>query len=392
MVMEPGAYEIVPLWTLHAHALDAFGMSPRLGITSPRPGCGKTTLLDILSHLTPRPLVCASLKAPTLFRTIEAAHPTLLIDEMDTFLAGDEELRGIINDGHRRNGRAIRLVGDDNEPRQFSTWAAMAVAKIGEFPETITDRSVKVKLKRKRPDEVVRDFRWDRTETLDTLASKAARWSADHVQRMADMDPPVPGNLHNRASDNWRPLLAIADAAGGEWPKIARDIAAGTVDPEQSSRTKLLADIRDVFAASGHAQLPSAKVVGELIAMEGRPWAEWHHGKAITVNGLAKLLATDGISPSSIRFEGGTPKGYKLAQFADAFARYLPDTPNQTATTPQPAENKGFQAHGEAQQANGCGGSGNPANPSVSAPCGVVAFQKGVEREKDAKLPWSTDL
>jgi hypothetical protein len=36
------------------------------------------------------------------------------------------------------------------------------------------------------------------------------------------------------------------------------------------------------------------------------------------------LLAPFAIAPATIRTAAGTPKGYLLAQFEDAFARYLP--------------------------------------------------------------------
>lgn len=215
MVMADGAAESVALWTVHAHALDAFGISPRLAITSPRPQCGKTTLLDLAYHLVTRPLLMANISAAAVFRTVERACPVLLADEADTWLHGNDELRGILNSGHRRGGSVIRVVGEDLEPRQFSTWGACAIALIGKLPLTLADRSIPITLQRKRPDETVERFRFDRTETLDTLARKAARWAKDNIGRLADMDPITPDALSNRSADNWRPLLAIADAAGG---------------------------------------------------------------------------------------------------------------------------------------------------------------------------------
>ena len=64
-----------------------------------------------------------------------------MIDEADTFLAEAEELRGVLNSGHRRTGEVIRDVGDDFEPRRFSTWAPVAIAAIGKIPGTLEDRS-----------------------------------------------------------------------------------------------------------------------------------------------------------------------------------------------------------------------------------------------------------
>ena len=95
VVMEPGSAEAVALWILHAHTLDAFQISPRLAITSPEKRCGKTTALDVVQFLAPRPLSTSNTTAAAIFRTIEAAQPTLLIDEADTFLTNSEEIRGV---------------------------------------------------------------------------------------------------------------------------------------------------------------------------------------------------------------------------------------------------------------------------------------------------------
>jgi hypothetical protein len=167
-----------------------------------------------------------------VFRVVEVARPTLLVDEADTFLPGNDELRGVLNSGHRRGGSVIRVVGEAMEVREFSTFAPAAIAMIGHLPGTLADRSIAISLKRKRADEPVDSFRYDRTQELDQLARMCARWAADNIERLRAADPAVPANLYNRAADNWRPLLAIADAAGGEWPRRAREIAAATVDAD----------------------------------------------------------------------------------------------------------------------------------------------------------------
>lgn len=382
MVMAPGSAAAVALWAVHAHALDAFMISPRLAVTSPRPQCGKTTLLDVLAHLVPRPLVMANVSSAAVYRTVEVARPTLLADEADTWLIGnraDNSLRGILNSGHRRGSSVVRVVGDDQEPRQCATWCACAIAMIGKLPATLTDRSIAVALQRKRPDEEVERFRFDRTEELDALARKAARWARDNLERLRSLDPIMPESLGNRAADNWRTLLAIADAAGGAWPKRARDIAVATVDADQGRRSGLLADIRDIFNAKKLDAISSVELVNDLVAIEGGDWSEYRDGKPLTKNTLARLLSRDGISLSTIRTRTGTLKGYKLAQFEDAFTRYLPQTPatspyppSQTVTPSQPAENLGIPGISETEHQDPCDGSGMSENPSFPAPCDGV--------------------
>ena len=225
VVMSDCAVVAAALWVLHTFLLDCFVVSPRLAITSPEKGCGKTTLLDVLSHLVLRALSTASVTTAAVFRVVEMQRPTLLIDEADTFLSENEALRGILNSGHRQGGSVIRTVGEDFEPRIFSTYSPCAIALIGKLPGTLADRSVPVDLRRRRPDEAVEAFRFDRTGRLDQLARKAARWAIDHSDHVRGADPDMPAGIFNRAADNWRPLLAIADAAGGEWPRRARRAA-----------------------------------------------------------------------------------------------------------------------------------------------------------------------
>ena len=136
------AADTVALWAVHTYLLDCFGISPRLAITSPEKGCGKTTALDVVSRLVLRPLPTANASAAAIFRVVELHRPTLLIDEADTFLPENEELRGILNSGHRQGGSVIRTVGEEFEPRSFSTYSACAIALIGRLPATLADRSV----------------------------------------------------------------------------------------------------------------------------------------------------------------------------------------------------------------------------------------------------------
>src|SRR5262249_40625703 len=162
VVLPDGSAEAMALWAVHTHVFDCFNHSPRLAITSPEKGCGKATALDVLRELVARPLPTSNVTASAVFRTIEIAIPTLLIDEADTFLKENEELRGILNSGHRKGTPIIRTVGDDYEPRQFSTWAPAAIAMIGNLPSTLDDRSIAVRLRRRKPTERVQAFRSDR--------------------------------------------------------------------------------------------------------------------------------------------------------------------------------------------------------------------------------------
>jgi putative DNA primase/helicase len=336
VVMAKASADAFGLWAVHTYAVDAFPITPRLAIMSPEKQCGKTTLLDVLACLVRRPLPTANASMSGIFRAVEMVQPTLLLDEADRFVTNqNEELLGILNSGHRKGGSVLRTVGDDHEPRMFSTFAPCAFALIGRLPDTLDDRSVTIELRRRTAGEAIAPFRLDRTEHLHTLARKAARWASDNIENLRSADPDV-GDLFNRVADNWRPLLAIAELAGGAWPRRAHEAAGAAAKrgSESSIGIELLADIQGIYAEKRTDRLSSGDLAAELAKIEGRPWAEWGRpGKPISQNALARLLkrfkTNDDfpIAPTNTRIGDQVPKGYYLTQFEDAFARYLSSAP-----------------------------------------------------------------
>lgn len=330
VVMPDPCRDASALWVVHTYLTDCFLISPRLGVRSPTKGCGKTLFLDVLGRLVLRPLPTANVTPAATFRVIEGHRPTLLIDEGDTYLRDNDELRGVLNSGYRKGGAVLRTVGDDHEPRSFATYSACAIALIGALPDTLHDRAVTVDLKRRLPSEKVEPFRPDRAAHLEILARKAARWAKDSANRIGAADPAMPGGIINREADNWRPLLAIADEAGGEWPERARKAAAAAhivaADDAESRLELLLGDIRDVFdkLVSDKDRISSAHLIEGLVEIVPRPWAEYgRSGKAITQNKLARLLKPLGIAPQKVRIGTETPNGYHRHQFQEAWDRFL---------------------------------------------------------------------
>jgi putative DNA primase/helicase len=155
----------------------------------------------------------------------------LLVDEADSFVRGNEELRGILNSGHSRaTAYVIRNVkSDDNlTPRKFSTWAAIAIACIGWLPDTWVDRSVVISMKRKPRYRRVERFRRRDTKVYsqaESLTQVISRWAADNREGIGAAEPQMPDSLDDRACDNWEILIAMADLVGGDWPGLTREAA-----------------------------------------------------------------------------------------------------------------------------------------------------------------------
>jgi putative DNA primase/helicase len=329
VVLPPDAIVAVALFVVYCHAYDTWNISPRLAITSPEMQCGKTTLLSVLEGLVPKPLKADNVTAAAVFRVVEQARPTLLIDEADSFLKDNEELRGVLNSGHRSNGQVVRLVGENHEPRAFSTFCPTVIAAIGRLPSTLEDRSISVSMRRALPNETVTRFDEKERAALVPLAQKARRWTDDHKDSLHDLDSEIPDELHGRAADNWRPLLVVADEVGGRWFDLAREAAVRLSvrrDGQESVRVQLLMDIRSIFGERDIERISSADLVAALGSLEGRPWQDWGKGRPITPNQLARQLAHFEIKPRTMRMgkEQQPSKGYERSDFSDAFKRYLP--------------------------------------------------------------------
>ena len=344
----------VALWIAHTFVYDGFDCTPYLAVLSPEKRSGKTRLLEVVGLLCreAQPVGGASLAA--LFRIIDEAHPTLLLDEADTIFspkrgeAGAEDIRGLLNNGYRRGQPYLRVVGEGKKMRveRFDPFCPKAVAAIGTLPDTLLDRSIVIRLQRRRRDEPVEPFRLRRAGAEATPIREAL--AAAVAAATLDEDPPIPAGLGDRAADNWTPLLAIADAAGGRWPARARraaTILAGAVDEEdERAPVRLLADIRAVFAETGASRLPTATLLEHLHAIEESPWADWR-GRGLSAEGLAYLLrefrTADGrrLRAKQMKVGGAKVRGFERDDFEDAFARYLSPDPvlGPQPGTPVPA-------------------------------------------------------
>jgi putative DNA primase/helicase len=328
-VLDGPSYTAAALWIVFSHAVDFAHTAPILYLTSPEPRCGKSTLLHLLGLLVARPLPAANVTPSALFRTIEAASPTILLDEADAGLNDNEDMRGLLNSGHTRvSAFVIRIEGDNREPRKFSTWGCRAIAGIGKGAQTIMDRSVTIILRRKLPTETVEKLRHAPPAIFDTLKRKAARFVVDHTDHLKSARPELPETLNDRAQDNWEPLLAIADQAGGDWPEKARAAAlalAGSVEEPKSLRVELLEDIRAILERTKGGCIASERLLEELNGDPERPWCTYSRGKPMTAKNLSGFLVHFGIKSKNVRpFDGPQAKGYEAAAFTDAFARYLP--------------------------------------------------------------------
>lgn len=333
IILEPEQADACTLWVAHTHMVEVAANSPILIVNAPERACGKTLVQDVLGRMAHRALHASNASMSALFRAIELWGVTLMIDEADTFFRENSDLHGMVNAGHKRGGTVMRSEskGDNFEPKAFSVYGAKSIAGIAlerHLPDATMSRGVVIAMRRKLAHEKVERLRHADPSIFDRLGAQLSRFAADCAGQIERARPPMPDQLSDRAQDNWEPLLAIAMTAGDGWFKRATEAAlklSSASDAQTGAGNDLLADIRDVLRnGSQRTTVPTAELMVGLLADPEMGWNTYNRGKPLTPRQLAKLLDVYGIHPKTVRqSDGSTPKGYVVADFEDAFVRYL---------------------------------------------------------------------
>src|SRR5574337_214342 len=330
----PSAHAAVAhaLWVAHCHLMDAWESTPRIAFLSPEPGSGKSRALEACELLVPRPVNAVNVSVAYLFRKVgdEDGRPTILYDEVDTVFnaKGDnEDIRGLLNAGHRKHSVVGRCVvyGKRIETEETPAYCAVALAGLGDLPDTILTRSVVVRMRRRAPTDRIEPYRRRDVEPLaQALHDQIAAWAASVFDRVASARPAFPPGVEDRDADVWEALLAVADAAGGDWPRRARVAAEAMVAQSKQSTpslgVRLLGDLHAVFG--DRDRMATDAILKALHAMDEAPWADLR-GKPLDARGLAHRLRPYGITSKKLRIGAGTAQGYDRADLLDPWSRYL---------------------------------------------------------------------
>jgi uncharacterized protein DUF3631 len=339
VALEPHQYVAVALWCIHTHVFDRFMVTPRLELCSPVAGCGKTTLIDILSKLTAQAEKFDAITTAALYRLIDETHPTLLIDEADNLGIGlqvNRRLRAVFNSGHRSGGTLG--ISERGTTRKFSSFAPMALAlpEMRGLPRTLNPRSISIRMERSQ--RKLKRFDANHPDpALDAAYLQIFLW-----RQKVELNPDPEMPVRNRFADNWRPLLSIADAL--DWGERARETMLKFAREYEDADAKilLLTDIRKVFDDCGLDRLSSEALLHALRALEAE-WSEFRGARGdqqphrLRATELATMLRDFAIRPHSIwplnrTSETKSTKGYRRSQFEEAWARYCSDddTPSPT--------------------------------------------------------------
>lgn len=340
-VLPAGGASAIALWLMASYSIDSFRIFSKLLIHSPQKRCGKTTLLEVLQGLMPRALSGSNVTPSVIFRAIELWRVSILLDEVDTFLHNSDDLRGIVNSGHTRSGAHVwRTEGEAvKEPRRFSTWAPMVLAMIGNPPSTILDRSVRIRLVRKTATDKVERIPQSFAEDCLSVRRQLERWAQDNCQQLKSCTPSMPAHDNDRATDNWTALFSVAALVGAD-KDVRQAMGALEInfDDGDDLSIELLRDISELITERVFTgPMRSARLTEHLVALEDRPWPECNRGKPLSANKLAFLLKPYGIRAATRRVNGNPAKSLTPDDFADAIARYLPESAQLCNKAPETA-------------------------------------------------------
>lgn len=350
------------LWIAHTHFMELWDSTPRIYFKSPEPSSGKTRALEVSEHLVLRGFIALNMSAAALIRKLgdkPENRPTLLVDEVDTIFgpkAGDhEDIRGVINAGHRRSGTSSRCVvqGANVEVVDFPAYGAVGLAGLDDLPDTIMSRAVVVSMKRRAPGERVKPWRIREDEPkAKALGARLAKWATQVKQELWDGSqyvvawPKMPEGIADRTADCWEALLACASFAGGHWPLTCDNAAlAALADLREmgdggSTGTQLLADLHRIFLSkrgkslmeeNNRDALKTTQLLKILTSLDESTWKNYRRdGGPLSSRDLSQLLKPYGIKSTNIWWnKDHNGKGYYLAAFKDAWSRYVNEPPSE---------------------------------------------------------------
>jgi hypothetical protein len=198
----------------------------------------------------------------------------------------------------------------------------------------------------------------------------------------------MPSGIEDRDADVWEPLLAIADAVGGDWPVRARGAALALVgaarDAEPSLGIKLLADLKTLFDASTLDAMPTEVILSRLTELPESPWGDLG-GKPINDRKLGRRLREYGVKSRAIRVGDKTPRGYLREDLQDAWLRYLPALDAAEAQQAQQAQ-QGLGTGGSSQE-NVAETEENERNGSATSATDVADSKRNSPSERNGNNP-----
>jgi hypothetical protein len=309
-----------------------FDTTPRLAFMSPEKESGKTRALEVTSLLVPGPILSISASPAVIVRLVSKGGHTILYDEIDAVFGNSKvqeanlDLRSVLNGGYRRGAKVHRCTtnGKIVGTEELNAFAPVAVAGLRSLPDTLASRSIFIHMRRRAPDEEISQFRLRHAgQEAKPILEELTEWCGE--RNAGPVEPNLPYSITDRAADCWEPLLVVADEAGGDWSKRAREAAVyltgAAKDESMTSGVELLSHIREAFG--NETRIATTALLERLCDRDESPWADIY-GKPLNDRGLARRLRPYGVKSRDVAVSGKCLKGYAAESFYDVWNRYLP--------------------------------------------------------------------
>jgi hypothetical protein len=319
--------DALALWVAMTYVMEHLEIAPMVYVWSPEAMCGKSTVMKLLKVFCHRAEMVSKITSAAIYRLIERDQPTLVFDEADRFLSGNNELNGIINAGHARFEATViineKLPNGNYEPIEFPVWCAKAIAGIGKQDNTLTSRSIVISLRRKLVSEKVKPFRFNLYQEYQFVRESLVAWTANFEPISEQEMKPFLNAKTDRGIDNWLPIGIIAKRIGFSWIERAQaalsSIEARQDHDAQSTGVQLLTDVRNVVSESSRPEWSSTNLYNAVVHNEETDWSVFNHGSPITKKKFTQMLGDFGIKPT----KRSNANVFYVADLEDAFVRYL---------------------------------------------------------------------
>jgi hypothetical protein len=315
LLPSPYIADALACWIGHSHMRDHAGKlvgqtTPRLLVLSDVHGAGKSTMFMLAQMMSGNGKMSTDPSSWAIVRDIAERNRSVFIDQFDTLVgrgSGPRTMRNILLSGAYRYSATVSRGREDET--ELECFAPMAMCgrgrkmRVNDELNALFERSLVVEMEKARPDQVVTEFDIEDPQhagRMLALSSSLARWGRTVAAEYARMRPELPEGCVNRHRDVWRPLVRVADLAGGDWPerirKACRAIARGQVDDADtdpmamlSPAERTLAEVRSVFDVLGETSLATVDLLGFLELLPGSRWST----DPTRIHGCAKVLAND---------------------------------------------------------------------------------------------------
>jgi hypothetical protein len=236
---------ILALWTIGTYFYTMFPAYPYLALNGPK-NSGKSTVMRVMQPLAFNMVSTSDPTGPSMFRLIHYTSCTVGIDEAERYHnpkdPGMQQIRQLLNSGYKQGMPAIRLIGEDMKPQAFDVYSPKILAAIAGLEDILASRCIAIPMR--RTDRKMPSFPPDFDgasirHQMYTLALTAfPHLYTNYFER------PELHTLHNRSSELWSPLVALAAyfEEHGAVSGLLNAIATAAQTDEQISQGKALSE------------------------------------------------------------------------------------------------------------------------------------------------------